>query len=174
MARADGRGLTRAELRARFEDASVPVLLGGLVSSWRATTAWRPERLAARYAGRRFDVGREGAASVTIADIVYGGKGGGGEGGGGESSGDESGGGGGDGGGGGGGGGTHAVAAEGRAAAEDRCVREAAVLEELRQVRLQRVGGRHDGPYGVILKSFVLRVRPRDPRRRLAFLDTPW
>ena len=102
MARADGRGLTRAELRARFEDASVPVLLGGLVSSWRATTAWRPERLAARYAGRRFDVGREGAASVTIADIVYGGKGGGGEGGGGESSGDESGGGGGDGGGGGG------------------------------------------------------------------------
>jgi hypothetical protein len=70
LPRLDGRGLSRAELRARFEDASLPALLSGLAEGWRAREAWRPQLLAARFPARRFDVGRESRATVLLADLL--------------------------------------------------------------------------------------------------------
>jgi len=68
--RENGRGLSRAALRARFEDASVPALLTGLADGWRAREAWRPQLLAERFAARRFDVGRESRATVLLGDLL--------------------------------------------------------------------------------------------------------
>jgi hypothetical protein len=85
--RVDGRGLSRAALRARFEDASRPAVLTGLTDAWRAREAWRPALLAARFPARRFDVGRASRATVLLSELLAadggGGGGGGGRGGGG-------------------------------------------------------------------------------------------
>ena len=68
--RLEGRGLSRARLRALCEDASRPAVLLGLTEGWRAREAWAPRLLAARFAARRFDVGRASRATCWLSELL--------------------------------------------------------------------------------------------------------